>query len=187
MARWEEGSSCPRVKGDRGLKVTPLARTRVEMSDDPSFLPRVRRLAGVSSIALGIIWLLAMHTTEPHNVAIDGALFAGWILMPTVLWTSIRRPEIRPWVFLPSTLITLGLAALCLTALPTDSLIVSGWLLVTAGILFGGFLGGWFWFRWIPVPASLDVPFASGRWALIGAHVLMIVAGLVLVALGFYL
>ncbi|HEX6300478.1 MAG TPA: hypothetical protein VF148_08440 [Acidimicrobiia bacterium] len=169
------------------MRVTLLARSHIEMSDDPSFLPRVRRLSGVSSIVLGIIWLLAMRTTEPHNVIIDGALFAGWILMPTVLWTSIRRPEIRPWVFLPSTLITLGLGALCLTALPTDSQIVSGWLLVTAGILFGGFLGGWFWFRWLPVPASLDAPFASGRWALIGAHVLMIVAGLVLVALGFYL
>jgi hypothetical protein len=156
------------------------------MSDDPSFLPRVRRLAGVSSIALGFIWLLAMRTTEPHNVAIDGALFGGWILMPTVLWTSIRRPEIRPWVFLPSALITLSLVALCLTALPTDSLIVSGWLLVTAGIVFGGVLGGWVWFRGLPVPPSLDAPFAPGRWALISTHVLMIIAGLVLVALGFY-
>lgn len=169
------------------MNMTRVARTVVEMSDDVSFLSRVRRLGAVSSVALGLIWLLATHTTAPHNPAIDGALFVGWILMPTVLWTSIRRPQIRWWVFLPASLVTLGLVALCLTAMPSDSLAVSGWLLVTAGIVFGGLLGGWFWYRWLPVPSSLDDPFSKGRWALIGAHVLMIVAGLALVTLGFYL
>jgi hypothetical protein len=168
------------------MRTSVLRRTGIEMSGDPVFLPRVRRLAAVSSVALGIIWFLAIRTTEPHSVAIDGALLAGWVLMPAVLWGSIRRPEMRPIVFLPSALVTVGLFALCLTALPGDAVVRGGWLLITAGILFGGFLGGWFWFRWFPVPDSLDAPFGPPRWTLIGAHVAMIVAGIALVALGHY-
>jgi hypothetical protein len=169
------------------MRTSVLRRTGIEMSGDPLFLPRVRRLASVSSVALGIIWMLAIWTTEPHSGAIDGALLAGWILMPTVLWSSIRRPEMRALVFLPSALVTVGLMALCLTALPGAAMVRGGWLLVTGGILFGGFLGGWFWFRWFPVPASLDAPFSSARWVLIGIHVAMIVVGIALVALGQYL
>lgn len=169
------------------MRPTLLGRAGVEMSADPVFRPRVRRLAGVSSVALGVIWLLAVETTEPHSGAIDGALLAGWIMMPTVLWTSLRHPPVRPWVFLPSALVTVGLLAVCLNALPADSSVRLGWLLVTGGILFGGLLGGWFWFRWLPVPESLDAPFSPGRWALVGAHVLMIVAGIGLVATGFFL
>lgn len=169
------------------MRAPVLERSGIEMSADPVFLPRVRRLARVSSVALGAIWFLAIITTEPHSAAIDGALLAGWILMPTVLWGSIRRPKMRPLVFLPSALVTVGLLVLCLTALPGDDLVRGGWLLITGGILFGGFLGGWFWFRWLPVPASLDAPFSSPRWALIGAHVAMIVVGMALVALGHYL
>lgn len=168
------------------MRASVLARAGIEMSGDPVFLPRVRRLARVSAVVLGIIWFLAIRTTEPHGAAIDGALLAGWVLMPTVLWISIHRPEIRPLVFLPSALVTVGLVALCLTALPDNEVARGGWLLITGGILFGGVLGGWFWFRWFPVPASLDDPFSSPRWALIGAHVAMIVAGVALVALGHY-
>lgn len=168
------------------MRATVLARTGIEMSADPVFLPRVRRLAKVSSVALGIIWFLAIRASEPHSNAIDAALLVGWFLMPTVLWASIRRPEMRPLVFLPSALVTVGLVALCLTAMPGDFVVRSGWLLITGGILFGGFLGGWFWFRWFPVPASLDAPFSSPRWMLIGAHVAMIVVGLALVTLGHY-
>lgn len=169
------------------MRTSVLARTGIEMSGDPLFAPRVRRLASVSSVALGIIWFLAITTTEPHSAAIDGVLLAGWILMPTVLWSSIPRPETRPFVFLPSALVTVGLVALCVTALPGDIAVRGGWLLVTGGILFGGFLGGWFWFRWFPVPASFDAPFSSPRWVLIGIHVAMIVVGIALVALGHYL
>lgn len=168
------------------MRTSVLGRVGVEMSDEAHFLPRIRRLAAVSSVALGFIWFLAVRTTEPHSSAIDVALFAGWILMPTVLWASIRLPQIRPAVFLPSALVTVGLIALCLTSLPSDAAALWGWILVTVGILFGGVLGGWFWFRWFPVPASLDDPFGSGRWTLIGLHVAMIVIGLVLVALGHY-
>jgi hypothetical protein len=169
------------------MRASLLGRVGIEMSDHPLFLPRVRRLASVSSIALGVIWLLAIGTTEPHSIAIDGALLAGWILMPTVLWSSIRHPEMRVLVFVPSALVTVGLIALCLAALPEDSLVREGWLLVTGGILLGGFLGGWFWFRWFPVPASLDAPFSSPRWMLIGLHVAMILVGIALVGLGHYL
>lgn len=169
------------------MRASVLGGAGIEMSADPLFLPRVRRLGAVSSIALGVIWLLALRTTEPHSTAIDTALLSGWILMPTVLWASIRRPELRPFVFVPSALVTVGLAALCLTALPDDAAIRGGWLLVTGGILFGGVLGGWFWFRWFPVPAAFDSPFGFPRWALIGAHVGMILAGMALVALSYYL
>lgn len=169
------------------MKTSVLASTGIEMSSDLLFLPRVRRLARVSAVALGVIWFLATRATEPHGAAIDGALLAGWVLMPTVLWASIRRPGMRTLVFLPSALVTVGLIALCLTALPGNAAVRVGWLLITGGILFGGLLGGWFWFRWFPVPASLDAPFSSGRWALIIAHVAMIVAGVALVALGHYL
>lgn len=169
------------------MNASLLERSGVEMSDDPVFLPRVRRLAAVSSVALGIIWLLALGATDSHSEWIDVALLAGWVLMPTVLWTSIRRPKVRPWVFLPSALVTVGLVTLCLTALPPDRVARWGWVLITGGIVFGGFLGGWFWFRWLPVPDALDDPFGVGRWVLVGAHIVMIVAGLALVSVGFYL
>ena len=168
------------------MRTLLLGRTGIEMSGDRTFLPRVRRLAGVSSVALGAIWLLAVTTARPHHGAIDAALFAGWITMPAVLWASIRRSSVRPFVFLPSALVTIGLFALCLTALPSDATARMGWLLVTGGILFGGVLGGWFWFRWFPVPPVLDDPFSPGRWTLVGAHITMIVVGLSLVALGAY-
>jgi len=168
------------------MRTSLLGRTGIEMSGDQTFLPRVRRLAGVSSVALGAIWLLAVTTTPPHHWAVDAALLAGWISMPAVLWASIRRPGVRPFVFLPSALVTLGLVALCLTALPSGAAARVGWILVTGGILIGGVLGGWFWFRWFPVPSVLDKPFSSGRWALVGAHVTMIVGGLLLVAIGAY-
>lgn len=169
------------------MRASALGHIGIEMSGDPHFLPRVRRLASVSSVALGVIWLLAMWTTEPHNAAIDGALLAGWILMPIVLLISLRRPEMRALVLVPSALVTTGLVALCLTALPGDYLIRVGWFLVTGGILFGGVLGGWFWFRWFPVPPSLDAPFSSARWILIGLHVMMIMVGIALVGLSYYL
>jgi hypothetical protein len=58
-----------------------------------------------------------------------------------------------------------------------------GWLTTTAGILLGGGLGAWFWYRWFPVPASLEDPCSRARWLLIGVRVALIVAGLLLVAL----
>jgi hypothetical protein len=54
-----------------------------------------------------------------------------------------------------------------------------GWVLIAVGLLLGGLLGGWFWFRWAPVPRVLDEPFAPARWWLIAVHVGFICAGLV--------
>ena len=54
---------------------------------------------------------------------------------------------------------------------------------MTAGVLLGGFMGLWFWFRVAPVPAGLDDPTARGRWSLIALHVALIVLGLALAAL----
>jgi hypothetical protein len=48
-------------------------------------------------------------------------------------------------------------------------------------MLLGGFLGIWFWFRWLSVPELLDYPFSRGRWLLIGVHVALIVTGLIVV------
>jgi len=56
--------------------------------------------------------------------------------------------------------------------------------MITAGVVFGGVLGLWFWYRLLPVPAVLDDPYAPGRWALIGIHVALITAGLMMAATG---
>jgi hypothetical protein len=55
-----------------------------------------------------------------------------------------------------------------------------GWMLVTAGVLLGGTLGLWTWYRVLPVPPPLDDPVAPGRWALIGVHVALVLLGLVM-------
>jgi hypothetical protein len=41
-------------------------------------------------------------------------------------------------------------------------------------------MGLWFWYRVLPVPRAMDHPFSAGRIALIGVHVALIVAGMVL-------
>ena len=164
------------------MRRTLLGRVGVEMSSDPAFLGRVRRLAAVSTIALGAMWALAARTLDAHG-AIHLALFAGWVLMPTVLGLSLRRPAIRLLVAVPATLVGVALVAICLTALPDDGVARVGWLATTAGILLGGILGAWFWYRWFPVPASLENPYSRGRSVLIGVHVTFVVAGLLLVAL----
>ncbi len=101
--------------------------------------------------------------------------------MPVVLVLSLRMPVLRYALALPSTLVGLALVAVCVTALPAQAWARAGWLLLTAGIWFGGSLGAWFWFRWAPVPARLGDPFSRGRWALVAVHVLLVVVGLVLV------
>ncbi|MDQ3780086.1 MAG: hypothetical protein M3354_06035 [Chloroflexota bacterium] len=153
------------------------------MRSDPRFDGRIRRLAATSVVALGLIWLLAELTLDAHP-AIGATLAGGWVLMPAVLWLSLGRPALRYGLAVPSTLVTVGLAAICVTALPADAAVRAGWQLVTAGILCGGLLGIWFWFRWLPVPAALHEPFALGRSLLIGIHVALIVVGLLLVGIG---
>lgn len=162
------------------MRVAPRRAVAVEMSGDPAFLGRVRRLASVSALALGAIWALAVTSLDAHAL-LDLSLLVGWISMPTVLASSLRRAPVRRLAIVPSTLVTLGLVGICATALPASGPARAGWLLMTGGILFGGALGGWFWYRWFPVSASLDDPFSAGRWTLIAVHVAPIVAGLLLV------
>ncbi|MBI3648841.1 MAG: hypothetical protein HY240_08860 [Actinobacteria bacterium] len=151
------------------------------MSADPAFAPRVRRLAIVSAIALGVIWMLAV-TTPGAPAPVSVSLLLAWVSMPTVLAASLRRPRVRSIVALPSALAAVALIAICVTALPADDpLAAAGWLSITAGILLGAWLGAWFWYRWFPVPVSLDAPFSTGRWALIAVHVGLVVAGVLLV------
>lgn len=155
----------------------------VEMTGDARFAHRVRRLAITSGVALGAIWALAV-TTLDAVAAIDLALLAGWLMMPAALGSSLVRPSIRPLVAVPSTLVTIALLAICTSVLPAEEPQRAGWLLITAGVLLGGALGLWFWFRLVPVPTPLDDAYAPGRWALIAVHVDLIVVGLALVAAG---
>lgn len=159
-----------------------VGRLGVEMTDDPTFRGRVRRLAVVSAVALGLVWFLGATTLDAHT-AIDGALLLGWVSMPAMLGLSLRRPRVRRLIALPSVVVGAALLAACLTALPDADPARTGWLMLTAGILAGALLGAWFWYRWLPVPRSLDDPFSAGRWTLIGVHTALVVAGLALIVL----
>ena len=158
------------------------ARDPVEMTGDPPFARRVARLALTSIVALGVIWLLAT-TTLSVVPPISLGLLGGWLLMPSLLGLSLRWSRIRYAVVVPAALVSLALLAICRGSLPEDPLARAGWLLITAGVLFGGLLGGWFWFRLLPVPRRLHFPFSFGRWILIGVHVSAIVLGLILASL----
>ena len=100
--------------------------------------------------------------------------------MPTVLVASLWRPLIRYWLVVPSTLVSLGLVATSLGWLPENPVAAAGWLLMTVGVLLGGVMGLWFWFRVVPVPAMFDGPYSAGRWAVIALHVALITTGLAL-------
>ncbi len=156
-----------------------LGTAGVEMTASADMTGRVRRQAVVSAVALGVIW--AMAATEGGvPVAVELPLVAGWALMPPLLAASVRRPRLRYGLVVPAALVAGGLTALCFVALPAG-LGAAGWLMVAAGVLMGGGLGSWFWYRLLPVPSALDRPLAPGRWALIAVHVGLVVVGLALV------
>lgn len=142
---------------------------------------RVRRLAVTSAWALGVIWLL-WALTVGRMAGVGAALAVGWVLMPTVLWASLRHPALRYGLVLPAALVTLAVAALALGPLPDESA-RPGWLALLAGVGLGGFQGAWLWFRWLPVPPSWRDPLAQGRLRLIAVHVGLVVSGMALVAL----
>ena len=156
-------------------------RRSVEMTRDPRFGVRVIRLAATSVVALGLIWGFQLATLNtPALVGI--CLAVGWALMPVLLIASLRWPVARYGLALPSTLVGVGLVAICLTALPPEwGAARVGWLMTTSGVLVGGALGLWFWFRLAPVPRFLDDPFSPGRWLLVGIHIVLIVVGLALI------
>lgn len=152
----------------------------VELTADPRVSGRVRRLSLVSTVMLGLITVLAAATLDtPWPVV--AALLAGWILMPLTLMASLSNLTARYWLVLPSTLVSLGLLAIIVGWLPDDRVAAAGWLLTCAGVLLGGGMGLWLWFRVLPVPATLDDPLSPGRWTLIGIHVLLVMTGVALV------
>ena len=155
----------------------------VELSADPRFAGRVRRLAATAVVALGFIWALAITTLEVPPLVV-GMLTTGWVAMPAILVASLARPRLRYALVVPSTLVGTGLLAISAAWLPANAIAAAGWLLMTVGILLGGLMGLWFWFRLVPVPERLDDPFSRGRMALIGVHIALIVAGLSLAMLG---
>ena len=101
--------------------------------------------------------------------------------MPVLLVLSLARPRIRYALVLPSTLVGVPLLTICARELPADRLAAAGWVAMTGGIVLGGVLGLWFWYRALPVPAALHDPFAPGRWALVALHIVLVVGGVVAV------
>lgn len=156
-------------------------RLPVELSADPAFAHRVRRLGAVSVVALGVVWGLAVTTLDAPPI-VDGALLAGWALMPAVLFASLARPMLRVGLTVPATLVTLALLAIAVGWLPQSPPAAIGWLLMLAGVGLGGGMGLWLWYRLLPVPAALADPFSPARWTLIGVHVALIVVGIALAA-----
>ena len=134
------------------------ARTRagIELTGDRLFRHRVRRLVAISSVALGVIWVLAFVEEAPFWVL--AMLAVGWVSMPTILVVSLNRPFLRYALVVPAGAVSVGLIGMVMAA-PQDT--VTGWLLITSGIVLGGFLGVWFWFRWLPVPRIPMTPSAG--------------------------
>lgn len=155
----------------------------VELSADQQFTARVVRLVMISAVALGVIWVLATATDGVARWILI-LLFAGWLAMPSLLAVSLIRPRTRYLLVVPAGLVTIGLTGICLTALPSSGAGRVGWPLLTAGILLGASLGGWFWYRWVPVPSAFAAPFSPGRWLLVTLHAGLIVAGAALVIVG---
>lgn len=157
------------------------ARTRagIELTGDRLFRHRVRRLVAISSVALGVIWGLAFVEEAPFWVL--AMLAVGWVSMPTILVVSLNRPFLRYALVVPAGAVSVGLIGMVMAA-PQDT--VTGWLLITSGIVLGGFLGVWFWFRWLPVPRILDDPFGWPRVTLVGLHLALVLVGAALVWAG---
>lgn len=151
----------------------------VEMTSDPQFARRIKRLVAVSGVALGGILLLQVATTDAGWVAV-GLMIGGWVAMPSVLTGSLAKPQWRYLLAAPATMVS---SSLIVTAVGFDGSNSArlGWWLIVAGVLFGGTLGTWFWYRWMPVPRIFDEPFSAGRWALVAAHAGLVVLGALLV------
>lgn len=155
------------------------SRSGVELTGDRLFRHRVRRLVAISSVALGVIWGLAFVEEAPTWILV--LLIVGWVSMPIILAASLSRPSLRYALIAPATAVSIALIGMVLAA-PQDT--AAGWLFITLGILLGGFLGVWFWFRWLPVPRMLDDPFGWPRMTLIGFHLALVLVGAAMVFVG---
>ena len=151
----------------------------MEMTGDRLFTHRIHRLIAISAVALGVIWGLAFIDEAPTWVLV--LLAVGWVSMPTILAGSLRRPSLRFALVVPASAVSFGLIGMVMNA-PEETMV--GWLFVTAGILLGGTLGVWFWFRWLPVPRIFDDPFGLPRMALVGLHLALVLIGATLVLIG---
>ena len=151
-------------------------RPGVELTSDPLFARRVRRLVVVSAVALGLISWLAIRSGGPRAAVV--LLVLAWAFMPAVLAASLSRPRLRYALVLPATLVTLGLVGMVLS---TDGAEMIGWILVTLGIAVGGSLGMWLWYRWFPVPYVLDDPYGVPRLMLLSVHIVLVISGVVVI------
>jgi len=151
----------------------------VELTANRLFEHRIRRLIAISAVALGVIWGLAFADDAEMWVLV--LLAIGWVMMPTILALSLQRPMLRYALLLPASAVSVGLIGMTLTA--PDSTDV-GWLLITLGIIVGGTLGAWFWFRWLPVPRALNDPYGTPRVALVGLHIGLVLIGVAMVVAG---
>ena len=144
----------------------------VELTTDALFQKRVRRLVAVSAVALGLIFWLSVGDGAPLWVL--ALIGTGWILMPTFLAASLSKPSMRHLLVVPATAVGVGLIAMTLN---TEGANQAGWLLMTLGILSGGTLGAWFWYRWLPVPRLFDEPFGWPRLILLAGHIGLVLLG----------
>ncbi len=166
----------------RGTARYATSRQAPEMSSDPSFARRVKRLVVVSASALGVILLLTITAGAGGRLA-AGLILGGWITMPALLARSLSTPKWRYLLVVPAGLVATGLVIVTVE-FDGSALGYIGWLMMTAGVLVGATLGAWFWYRWAPVPGPLDSPFSQGRWALIAIHAALVTVGAVLVIVG---
>ena len=162
-------------------RLSPEAPPPKEMSDDPGFGRRIKRLVAISAVALGMISLLAILDGHVGRLSVV-MLFSGWLLMPAILYTSLQTPPWRYLLMAPAGLVSAALVILTIgyEGSPQAGL---GWWLVTGGVLLGAGLGAWFWFRMLPVPDRLTDPFSAGRWVLIAVHTGLVVAGMTVILL----
>lgn len=152
-----------------------------EMTNDPRFRRRIERLVLISAAALGVITLLVVWAANTGWVA-TGLMLAGWVTMPTLLAASLSRPHLRYLLAVPATIVSASLLVVAI-GLDGSAWARAGWWSMAAGVLAGGALGAWFWYRWVPVPRPFDEPFSRGRWALIAVHAGLVIAGGAVVAL----
>ncbi len=142
------------------------------VSEFASNRSRLERLAGVSAVALGLVFLLILR--DPGIRLSSAALVgAGWVLMPPTLLLAAWRPELRRLTLVPAGSVWTGVAIATL-----DTEFAADWSLLLAGLSGGGLLGAWLWLGWIPAPRWRTEPQHPFRWALIACHVGSVAGGL---------